>query len=319
MIFYLNKKEREEINKLIETKYYNDEIADYINECVLNKTFQKEFLNNVDIKPLNINKYINDEYYRSIFVKTFKRDNCELNYDKYKPYQVFLYDDLSVDEEDYYLIYNHLGYFKEAYKFLALKKDNVTWMSIIPHEINTMQKLLNDKEEIYIFGLGLGYYPFFLKSKKITIIDNDKDIIRIFKENILPQFKNKESINIINDDAFSYLKNINKEAYIFIDLWHNHQDGLMLYYKLKKALQKQQHVFYWLEENIIASFRHLLIDLIEEELYHHNEYDYKTAREDNDIIINKLHHYFIDKKINSYREIKELLKSDNLKKLIVDI
>lgn len=320
MIFFINKKEKEKINNLIETKYYNDEIADFINDAILKQKFQKDFLNNVAITALDINKYLNDEYYRSIKADNITIGSYILTKDFYKPYEVFLYDDLDVDEEDYYLIHNHLGYFAKEYHYLSLKKDNVTWMSVIPHEINTMQKLLTDADEVYVCGLGIGYYPFYLKkSKKITIIDSDKTVIDIFNKHLLPHFPNKDSINIVNQDAFAYLKSVPKEAYIFVDLWHDYRDGLSLYYRAKKELKDYQHVFYWLEENLIASFRHLFIDLIEEELYHPHEYDYSNAKDDNEILINKLHQYFINKKITSYQEIKELLTTDNLKKIIAKI
>ena len=108
-------------------------------------------------------------------MKEVKENNYQIKYEKYRPYQCFLYDDIEVDEDDYYLVKNKIGYFTKEFKYPTIQKDNVIWMSVIPHEINTMKKCAKKlSKHVYVFGLGLAYFPYLIASKvdKITIIEN---------------------------------------------------------------------------------------------------------------------------------------------------
>ncbi|MCQ2792336.1 MAG: hypothetical protein MJ208_02305 [Bacilli bacterium] len=318
MIFSLNQKEHEQVDKLLMTSEYNDNVATFLNEEVINQIVTDEVKKDYRIQELKISDYPVNQQYQNI-KRPIKIKDYELKDEVYQPYQCFLYDDISVDEDDYFLIKNYVGYFTKAYRFLTLQKDGTTWMSLIPHEINTMKKdIKNVSKTIYIFGLGLAYFPSLVSQNvaKIIIIEKDRTVIEIFKKNILPHLAYPEKYTIIEEDAFTYARTLPLDAFAFIDLWHNVDDGLDMYIRLKKVFKNHQHIHYWIEESLIAAIRHLFINLIEEELYHPNEFDYKTAKNLPDEIINKLHHHFVDKKITSYQELKELLTTDYLKQLV---
>lgn len=322
MQFFLNKDEKVKINKLIETCDYNDSVASFLNEEVINEDLDEEFKQEYDIQELNLNDYLHDEYYQSVQVNV-KRQHYQLKNEQYRAYQCFIYDDIDVDEDDYFLIKNHVGYFTKAYSYLTLQKQNVIWMSVIPHEMNTMKKLANDVSgHVYVLGLGLAYYPNLIseRASKITIVEKDENIINIFKELILPKLKHQEKYELIQADAFDYAReHITNEDIVFADLWHNPIDGLEDYVHLKRIFKDNLHVRYWIEESLLASIRHLFINLIEEELYHPGEFSYEANDRLEDALINKLHQYCLNKKITSYEDIKKLLTSKSLKKIIAFI
>ncbi|MCQ2795149.1 MAG: hypothetical protein MJ214_02950 [Bacilli bacterium] len=322
MIFLLDKQEKEKINKLIDTYQYNDEVANFLNANIINEDLVEEAIDDYDIQELDINDYLKDKYYQNVKPQEVKEGSYQIKYEKYRPYQCFLYDDIEVNEDDYYLVKNKIGYFKNEFKYLTIQKDNVIWMSVIPHEINTMKKCANNlSKHVYVLGLGLAYFPYLIASKvdKITIIEKDEKIISLFKKHIFPFFINKEKFEIIHDDALTYLDKISKKDSIFIDLWHNVSDGFMTYYSLNKKLKDYSNVIYWINDSLLTAFRNIVINLINEELNSKDQIDYAKADNEIDRITNNLHSLLKEKKISSYLEIKELLSNRSLKELMLKV
>lgn len=133
-------------------------------EYTLNKLNEYEILN---FKELSINDYLNDPYYKDIKIKEIYKNGYHLYYRKYIPYEIFLYKDITLKSK-YYEEINHIGYFNDYFSFLSLNKDDVTWMSITPHEINTMKDYIKEmKGKCLIYGLGLGYFPYLISLKKM--------------------------------------------------------------------------------------------------------------------------------------------------------
>lgn len=67
------------------------------------------------------------------------------------------------------------------------------------------------KGDIILLYIGNGILPYLLAKKEgitsLTIVDPNKNSIKIFKDIVLPHIENKdkEKINIVNEDAFSYI------------------------------------------------------------------------------------------------------------------
>lgn len=358
MKFNINKNDKSKINKLIETKEINILISklflDFIDEqnfnkeipnnsslniveSVINKfleiedialeTKEDEELFNTYIKPcfklLSADNYLNNPYYKNINISKISEKNLSLEYLDYSLFEVFPYDDIKTQENNFYQEVSSLGFFETTYKYLALIQNNKIWMSINPNEINTMQPIIDKVSgNVLVFGLGLGYFQYMISRKKevnnVLVIEKDKNIISYFKKYILPQFDNQNKIEIIEDDALTYINKINEKFnYVFIDLWHNPNDGIDLYLKFKKKEEKysKQTFFYWLENGILSLLRRMIITLIEEELNGSTDNDYKKADNINDNIINKLHFLLKDYEINTYLDIKKLLSNESLKSL----
>ena len=298
-------------------------VLDYLELNLANE--EDKYFYDTRIKPsirkINVNDY-KDNYYRNhINPKEYKDKKYQLTYLKMNPYQCFPYDDILID--DNFMEVSQIGYFDTSFKYLAVIKDDVVWMSTDPNEINTMDSSIKKaKGNVLAFGLGLGYFPIMCASKKevtsVTIVEKDPEIIKIFKKHILPLFEYKEKIHIIEDDAFRYAKgDLSRYDYLFIDIWHNPEDGLPMYLKFKKILKgKKIATDYWLEKSILAMYRRCLLTVIEESLMGYTDKNYKTVENEYDSIINELYFKTKDKVFNSLSEIKEILQDNLLINLI---
>lgn len=227
---------------------------------------KKYILNNIyiiDNNDLNSNPYIKkfNEFYKNDINKIVL-DNISLSYSSFEKNQLILLNTPEIQSD--YFFKPSIGFFKESFKFPILRENDNVWMSITPSEINTMQQAINKVQgNVLVFGCGLGYFPYMISLKnnvnKITIIEKNEKIIKIFEENILPFFENKDKITIIKEDCFKYLEDFNTESfnYCFCDIWFNNNDGIPLYLKLKQIEKKYKNMqfLYWLENDIIYNIR----------------------------------------------------------------
>ena len=364
----LNKEDLELLNKLIETKndnifvnslyntYFdyltyldNDEISSFneskdifLNslELDLNDEYTLTKLNHYEvsnIKELDIKDYINDRYYLDIKPKEVKikmSDNSyHLYYKYYKPFNYFLYDEIKVKDKDYKEI-NSLGYFNIPFKYLVLDKNDETWMSIIPHEINTMKEDISKiKGNIVVYGLGLGYFIYLASLKedvnKIIVIEKDIEIINIFNKYLLPLFNNKskDKIIILNDDAFSfnetklvnnkYISNNILINYCYIDIYHNPLDALFSYIRFIKNESKNSNIthLYWIEDSIICYIRRIIISIFEEALSSYDDKDYIDNDDYLNNFINKLYLYLKTLTFSSFNDVISLLSKESIKNI----
>lgn len=358
----LNKKE---IYKFLNTKeenilidnIYNDFLTNFSpfvdkNELIssFNNNYYLYFLDKLEIDPsdhdfynlakkysldnfilLDENKYSSNEYYKTIKLteNSYKINNLSLNINHFNPYECFLYKDIDVRENNYFQEINNVGYFSKPFKYIELVKNDEVWMSITPHEIETMEDDIKTvKGNILVLGLGLGYFPFMsaLKNEvtKIDVIELSKEVISLFKENLYEQFINKEKINVINENALTYLEksDLNKYNYIYIDLYHTSLDALPIYLKTINILNKKNYdlskTLFWIEKSILAYIRRILLTLIEETINNFDEKMYLKAKNLNDKLINYLYFSLKDINISNKEELENLLKDKELKKLILN-
>lgn len=301
-----------------------NDILDYLELNLSNK--EDKYFYDTRIKPsirkIDISDYKDNYYRNNIVPKEYKDKHYELTYLKMNPYQCFPYDDILIDDE--FREVSQIGYFDTSFKYLAVLKDDVVWMSTDPNEINTMNDSIKAASgRVLAFGLGLGYFPIMCASKKevssVVVIEKDPEIIKIFKKHILPLFADKEKITIIEEDAFKYAKGDldNNYDYLFIDIWHNPEDGLPMYLKFRNILKdKKIKTSYWLNKSILAMYRRCLLTVIEESLMGYSDKNYKVATNDYDKIINDLYFKTKNMSFTSLREIKEILQDNSLLKLI---
>ena len=276
------------------------------------------------ISPLKPNFFDNNSYFKTVKPKPTNSHGRTIEYLTFKAFQPFSLNDIEVDENDYFLERSPISYCLKDEKYLALTNNKEVWMSITPNEINTMQPYIDQVSgNVLVLGLGLGYYPFMISEKdnvkNITIIEYDKNIISLFKEHLLPFFPHKDKIHIIQSDAFEYLKN-NKDHYdyLFADLWHNPEDGLPMYLKIKQFEKKMEGTFfqYWLEKSLLAMLRRCMLTIYEESLQNYSDKDYRNASNEIEKIINDLYFKTKNITINSYDDIYNLLKDESLLRLI---
>ena len=278
-----------------------------------------------DIKELDINEYKNNPYFKNTKIANpIKFKDYILKTSFYRPYEVNLIDSINVDDKKYYKETNSLGYFIDKFPYIEIIKNDITWMSITPHEINTMKNDINKmKGNIIVQGLGLGYIAYMLSNKddvnKISIVEKDENIIDIFNKLLFPQFKNKEKIKIIKDDAIEYInkeENLKDIDFVYCDLYHNPFDALPLYIKMKQIENKNITYLYWIEKEIVALIRRYLLSLIEEYFLGYTEKDYKKVKNNEDKIYNYFYSLIKEKVISSEDDLIKLLSDENIKNLI---
>ena len=309
--------------KRIKEENYLDELEQYA-ELNLDNEEDRYFFNSrivPAIRRLNKNDYLDNYYVKNIHPVPYKEKGYELTYLKIKPLQALPYDDVLID--DSFIEVSRIGYFMDNYQYLAIMKDDVTWMSLDPNEINTMRESINEAAgHVLAFGLGLGYFPIMCAAKdnvtSVTVVEKDQKIIDIFKKHILPLCPVKNKIQIIQGDAFIYTKqDLKQYDYLFIDIWHNPEDGLPMYLKFQKILkEKNIRVSYWLEKSILAMYRRCFITLLEENLLGYNDSNYQQAENDYDQIVNDLYFKTKNLVISSYDELMKILQDTSLKNLI---
>lgn len=214
----------------------------------------KELIHEFDkiVFELDKNKYENNLYYKNINFRNIKSNKWSFKYESYKPYEAFVFNDLRRINDK---LYPCIGYFKEEYKYPTVLENNREWMLITPNEIETMEKPINEATgNVLTYGLGLGYYAYMISMKEdvktVTIVEKDKEIIELFNKYILPQFKYKDKIKIINMDAFEYFKKDIYYDFVFVDIWHDPSDGIDLYLKFKSLEKKNIKYSYWIEDTI---------------------------------------------------------------------
>ncbi|MCD8209846.1 MAG: hypothetical protein LUC31_03400 [Coprobacillus sp.] len=318
----------EDIDKENEKDSIYEEMMDYFQidlEDEENEILAKEYFYN-GITTLKNEDYESNPYH-CLDIKEKELGTLELKYLSYQPYELFSFSDIIVDPNTYQEL-SPIGYFSQEYHYLALIDKGVIWMAVTPNEIETMKPLIKDvKGDVLIFGLGLGYLPYILSLKEevkhITIIENNMDVIKLFKESILPLFREKKKIEILYQDAFVYLK---EEAYkhhystFLVDIYHDANEGLPLYMKFLPYEEKYHDIDfrYWIHTSLVALARRHLLTLLYEEI---NKVDvtYTKSMNFSDQLINKMHDYLRDKQINSYEEIHDLLSDENIIKLLKEL
>ena len=291
--------------KAFDIDYELDENKEVMDAYILN-----------NLKKLDEKEYLNNAYAKAIKA-TGKYKKYALKYIDYEPYQLFAYDDISLDEDKEN---SHIGYFDHKFSYLALTEGNDVWMSLNPNEIETMKPFIKTaKGNVLVLGLGMGYVPFMMalkpEVKNITIVEKDPDIISLFNTLIYPNFKNKEKIKIVEDDAINFVRKQNKFDYIFADLWHSPDDGLSLFVQLKRI---DRNIDCWLEVSMYALLRRCMISLIEESTLGYGEENYKFSKTYTDKVINRYYQKTKNLTLNDDEDLNRLLDKDNLLSLLIN-
>ena len=329
LFYYRFCNEKDDINDLMLNQGYTSKDAiKYKIEDFFEIAFEEESEIYVDeaLKEEKEDEYLSNPYVKAINISHVKQGKYTLFKDKYEPFELFARDDIKV--LDNYVEQPQIGYFTKPFSFLALKERDVTWMSLNPNEINTMKKGIERASgNVLVLGLGLGYFPFMISLKDdvkdITIIERNKDVIALFKDNILPNFKHKEKIHIIQDDAIRYVQKLQKDTsfdYIFADLWHNQEDALRLYITLVKEENRLNiPTDYWLETSILAYVRRMIIFVFLGQLIEGtSDMDYVEAATIEDSCINGLYFAMKDMEFTSKEQLKEFLSDASIKELLIN-
>ena len=176
------------------------------------------------------------------------------------PYALFPAGDLTVRRDGRLL--PRLGFFREPFLYPAVLENGREWMTLLPIEQVTMREPIRRAHgRVLTLGLGLGYFAFHAAEKaeveSVTVVERSPDVIRLFKEAILPRFPNGEKIRIVRDDAFLFAEeHATPDAFdfVFSDIWHDAGDGREAYIRLLRIFRErgEMDLAFWLEDTILC-------------------------------------------------------------------
>ena len=275
------------------------------------------------IERLSIEEYENNPYYQNIHFDTVQEEDIVLTNGSYQPYEVFLTNTAEMFLKLPVVLPN-IGFFKEQFSFqsIGMKSVSKAMMTITPVEINTMKEpIANAKGKVLMLGCGLGYFAYMASLKEdvesVTIIEKDPAVIKLFTEHILPQFEQKEKIQVTEADALTYLDTLQDGTfdYCFADIWLG-ADEFALYMAVKDRTKhmKKMKTDYWIEDAFMKQLVSNVFTEIGSAYAGRNIYHCITTEERHKI--NYLHRLLKNEEITSPEQIDNLLNPETILKRI---
>ncbi len=208
------------------------------------------------VRQLDPAIYEADAYFQAVKPACGENAAIDLVYEQIEPMELFVADDFQVDEKG--RILPQLGWFDRTFVFPAIREDGRVWMTVTPNEINTIQPAVaQSRGKVLTYGLGLGYYAFHCLLKEdvtsVTVVEKNPAVIDVFTRLLLPFFPRRDSLHIVQADAFEYAANVMPtEGFdtVFTDLWHDVADGIPLYQRMKALEVPGPKYLYWIEKTL---------------------------------------------------------------------
>lgn len=213
-------------------------------------------------KQLSVDDYSKNSYYRNVIFSGAELNGWQLTRKTLLPWEGFVYNDPIVKDD--FTEIPRIGFFTESFEYPAVLEKGREWMTLMPNETATLENAINNCfGNTVTYGLGLGYFPYMASAKEnvktVTVVERDKNVIELFKKNLLPCFPYKEKIRVVCQDAFSHLETVDSGNcdYILADIWHDAGDGLPLYLRFRDAAKHKTGIKwdYWLEDTMLCYLR----------------------------------------------------------------
>ena len=215
------------------------------------------------VRMMDPERYTKNPYYINIKIPNRRLGNWELKTESYKPYRAVIAGDMEIFPD--FREVPPLGFFKEEFFFPAVLEDGNEWMTLTPVDLDTCEEAIEAaRGKVVTFGLGLGYYAYMVSEKteveSITVVEKSPDVIKLFREHILPQFAHPEKVKIVEADAFEYAERVMPtEGFdlAFVDTWRDASDGVPMYERMKRLehLSGGTKFLYWIENFLISRCR----------------------------------------------------------------
>ena len=220
------------------------------------------------VSMLNKDTYAANPYLQSIRFPAKRLGRWQLKEMAFEPYQLIPAGHMRLLPDGREI--PALGYLDQPFPYPAVLENGREWMTVTPNEIETMAASIAAAQgNIAVFGLGLGYFAFRAAQKQqvaaVTVIERDRDVIDLFRSELLPQFPHKEKIRIVPCDAFDFVKSMGTGDpfdFAFVDLWHDVGDGLPMYLRFRalERLSPATAFHYWIEQDMLIFLRGLMIE-----------------------------------------------------------
>lgn len=301
------------------------------NSATLNNVFSSHSTcpNYFHPKMLDKKAFETNPYYELLKNVHYSSGSLKIKTRSYAPGEAFLLDEIYGDKDKNYLEVNPIGFFETGFSFPEIEKKGRTWMSLIPHEINTMKEDVDKAHgKVLTMGLGLGYYAYMVSEKasvtEVDVLENDPNVIASFNEILFPLFPHKEKIKIIKINALEFSKKATHDYdFVFCDLYHNEEDGLPIFLSLRhlenNLLSKNGSFTYWINESILTYLRRYLVSLLYEEKEGSADEDYLLPENFEDTLFSSLHEHLRNVKVSSKSDVLGLLSNPSLARIAKDL
>lgn len=217
------------------------------------------------VRILDKSDFDTDPYLQAVRVGDSALGRFAVKNEKYPAYRAAICGDMEVSADFREIV--PLGFFTDTFPFLAVTEDDNEWMTLTPADTVTSREAIAAAHgKVVTYGLGLGYYAFHTAEKptvkSVTVIEKSPDVIRLFREHLLPHFPHGEKIRVIEADAFDYAEHgAPSESYdiAFVDTWRDASDGCPMYLRMKPLEKKNTgtEFHYWIEGFLLSRLRSL--------------------------------------------------------------
>lgn len=270
----------------------------------------------------NGNEVEEDPYLKNISLPMFYRDNYVFSYHTYPKDTLFHY---GTPVESKYRDILRLGYFRENINYPYITKNNEFFACISMHEIEEGKRLIKPiSGNVLITGLSIGYFAYLAHLKdsvhSVTIVEENEDTIKLFKDEILPQFEDPEKIQLIQSDIHEYVNQLNKEYdHMILSHYSDSIHGVYEYLNIKKLESKNKKCkfHYYIEGSILSNIKSALLMMCvaesskeRKELYEQFTQDEETAH-----IFEVLSFYFDTYEVGNVKSFQKLFVNDKLRKM----
>lgn len=135
------------------------------------------------------------------------------------------------------------------------------WMLDAPSEALTNDPPAQQaRGKVITFGLGIGYFAYMAlrnpQVETVTVIEKEPAVIAMFEKHIQPQFENQDRLKIIHGDALDWFNEpaLTPYDYIYTDIWHSGDDGMIMMEKLLKQYQPPlAKAAFWIEDSCLET------------------------------------------------------------------
>lgn len=213
------------------------------------------------IHMLDVNEYKENLYWKNVkFGKEHAVGEWTVGTLRFSPFEAFIADDFMYDAEG--RVIPQIGFFNEGFKYCFARRNSGEWMTITPKEIKVMSNDLEKaKGNVLVYGLSLGYFPVMAAAKpevkKVTVIERDASIVKLYEECVKPCFDEEiiSKIEIVTEDALTFAEKVSVSSekeydFIYADLWRDAADGLPEYERLKDYEREDTEYGYWLADSL---------------------------------------------------------------------
>ena len=290
------------------------------------KRVKKGLLQNV--KPIDDLSFVLDNpYYACLSGLNISESKISLKMKDVPSGRLFPYSSYALGPAPFYKEKPSFAYSSKSFSYPVFEKDGRPWMSLVPHEINTMEEAIKKSHgEVLTYGLGMGYFAFSCcrkeDVKRVTVIESDEEIISFFNAHLLPFFP-KGKLLIEKGDALEFARSHKDRVYdyLFADIYHDAEDGLPLYIALKQNEGAAKTSDYWIEGDLLIYLRRYAIaylnEQIDPEIIALGDEQYKESEDQGSRIFALIHKSLKNVVLKKESDLSSLLSDSSLKEIIL--